>query len=69
MFCFEVFKQYLIDRKTKSAVLVTGSSIRGFEAPGINLYSATKQFVSYISRAGNYELKKHGIDMMVFEPG
>ena len=49
VYCLKVLLSTLMDkRQTRSGVLMIGSSIRVFEPPGINLYSAGKNFVSFI---------------------
>ena len=51
----------------RSAILTIGSGIRAIPAPGMNLYSATKQFVYQFTSAVAQE--KNGIDLLVYEPG
>lgn len=36
--------------------------------PGIVIYSASKSFVSYLGEGLHYELKEHGVDVIVYEP-
>lgn len=51
----------------KSAILVTGSLLRGFEMPGMLMYSASKNFISYLARGVSYELADR-VDVTVYEP-
>jgi short-subunit dehydrogenase len=48
--------------------MITSSSIREFPAPGLNLYSASKNFVSYLGEILSKEVYQQ-IDVLTYEPG
>ena len=58
----------MMSRKQRSAIIVTSSIAAQCVFPCLTYYSATKVFVSRISRCLNLELKDK-IDVMTWEPG
>ena len=47
----------MLERKQRSAIVVTSSGLRLVPCPGVATYSATKVFASWIAFALSYELK------------
>lgn len=68
VFIFKVLLPVLLKKNQRSAVLFTGSIARGLEIPGMTLYSASKQFVSFVAKGFGYELSDR-LDVSVYEPG
>ena len=58
----------MMNRKQRSAIIVTSSIAAQLVFPCLTFYAATKVFVSRISRCLNLELKDK-IDVMTWEPG
>ena len=56
-------------KRRRSAILTIGSGIRAIPAPGLNLYSSTKQFLYYLTKSMAYELKDSNLDLLCYEPG
>lgn len=64
----KLFAQPMIERK-KGYILNMSSISAHTPYPGISLYTATKSYIRTFTKAYHYELKEHGIKVMVVCPG
>ena len=60
-----------MENSSETAILVIGSGIRAIPAPGMNLYSTTKNFVYYLCKCIGYEQVKTDskVKVLCYEPG
>ena len=58
----------LLNRKTRSGIVITSSSASVLPLPAMALYSATKVYEKYLAEALNFELKEK-VDVISYEPG
>ncbi|WP_216903472.1 SDR family NAD(P)-dependent oxidoreductase [Nocardia alni] len=56
-------------RRGRGAIILVASSLEASAAPFTANYAAVKAYVSSLGQALNYELKGHGVDVLVVSPG